>query len=94
MGDVFVWTGFDAERKVVINTEQILFMERVGYEPTVDWIVHFEGGQTLELDDRTGHSLMIQLSCIHRPSPPTQYVPSKRLGDRPQYPHPRRGTPN
>ncbi len=84
MGDVFVWTGFKAERKLMVNTERIVFMECfIGDTGLENWVITLDNGEELKLGHNDGHSLMIKLSGICRPSPPIQY---RRPEETPKYP--------
>lgn len=74
---VFISTHWNrATRRLLINSERILTLERLEKDGVVTYLLLFDSLHEVELDEGTGEALEFQLGQIDRPRPPTQYVTS------------------
>lgn len=73
MDQVFTSTRWrDCTRNILVNNERILYVEQFEGE-CVTYLIVFDNGQTIDLDEQTGKMFCRQLEQLNRPSPPVRY---------------------
>lgn len=86
MSEIFTSTHIgNTTRNMLINNERILYVERTEGE-RVAYVVMFDNGQALQLDEPTGKEFVLALEDLRRPSPPLHFAREYARHERPGRP--------